>query len=309
MYKILINYYSHFYFITTFEIIFYSYFIFPYEQAFVGNLLTTTLANIEDRLNKEISELDISSLPPYIIDKLPVAKDFCENKDNDVSTVDQVSMVNVKNQQLFFICYIYIGIASFILFILFAVDLHYRIKKYRIVLQHENERRQDEAMMIIDIEIGINPTFINPAFINGNLYRDNHSNGIMEMTEFNPYNNNNNNNHNNREFGKGVNQSHIISTNTSSSQSQSQSQSQSNTNVYNNVSRICDGIMKKTHVSCSFMRYYYIKSVFIQEVAKTIKFMLMICLFEYLYFSYIVSKLTVYDFGDVLCDVVKSLRW
>ncbi len=57
-----------------------------------------------------------------------------------------------------------------------------------------------------------------------------------------------------------------------------------------------------------FIVYYWKKSAFIADFCKTVQFILLVAIFEYLFFKMVVNKYKILDRKTLLCNVVKELR-
>ena len=58
---------------------------------------------------------------------------------------------------------------------------------------------------------------------------------------------------------------------------------------------------------CSFCIFYWHNSGFLYEFGKTTQFIILIGIFEYLFFNYIVNKIKIANSKTVLCDIIKNL--
>jgi hypothetical protein len=56
-----------------------------------------------------------------------------------------------------------------------------------------------------------------------------------------------------------------------------------------------------------FYVFYWHTSGFLYEFGKTTQFIILIGIFEYLFFNYIVNKIKIANSKTVLCDIVKDL--
>ncbi len=67
------------------------------------------------------------------------------------------------------------------------------------------------------------------------------------------------------------------------------------------------GIDNNNNNKCSFYIFYWHKSGFLYEFGKTTQFIILIGIFEYLFFNYIVNKIKIANSKTVLCDIIKNL--
>ena len=56
-----------------------------------------------------------------------------------------------------------------------------------------------------------------------------------------------------------------------------------------------------------FVVYYWKKSAFIADFCKTVQFILLVAIFEYLFFKFVVNKYKILDRKTLLCNVVNEL--
>ena len=103
-----IHYYSHFYILTFFEVIFYKYYIFPYENQLILNLIG---AKVDEIVSKEGGYDKIKNQYPDVHDFIVELLFNCGEGAN-----------NADNAALFQICDIYLFVSSFLFFALFVVD-------------------------------------------------------------------------------------------------------------------------------------------------------------------------------------------
>ena len=107
-YKMTIHYYNHFYILTFFEVIFYKYYIFPYENQLILNLIG---AKVDEIVAKEGGYDKIKNQYPDVHDFIVKLLFNCGEGAN-----------NAENVALFQICDVYLFVSSFLFFALFVVD-------------------------------------------------------------------------------------------------------------------------------------------------------------------------------------------
>jgi len=107
-YKMTIHYYSHFYILTFFEVIFYKYYIFPYENQLILNLIGD---KVDEIVAKEGGYDNIKNQYPEVHDFIVKLMFNCGEGAN-----------NADNAALFQICDVYLFVSSFLFFALFVVD-------------------------------------------------------------------------------------------------------------------------------------------------------------------------------------------
>ena len=67
-------------------------------------------------------------------------------------------------------------------------------------------------------------------------------------------------------------------------------------------------VVEETPRETWFVVYYWKKSAFIADFCKTVQFILLVAIFEYLFFKMVVNKYKILDRKTLLCSVVKELR-
>ena len=78
---------------------------------------------------------------------------------------------------------------------------------------------------------------------------------------------------------------------------------QKNIKIDNKNSIISDIIENPT-----FVKYYWYNSNFLSELIKTIEFIILVGIFEYLFFSYIVNKYKIANSKTILCSIYKKIN-
>jgi hypothetical protein len=67
-------------------------------------------------------------------------------------------------------------------------------------------------------------------------------------------------------------------------------------------------VVEETPRETWFVVYYWKKSAFIADFCKTVQFILLVAIFEYLFFKMVVNKYKILDRKTLLCNVVNELR-
>jgi hypothetical protein len=57
-----------------------------------------------------------------------------------------------------------------------------------------------------------------------------------------------------------------------------------------------------------FLIYYWKQSVFVAEMYKTVQFIILVAVFEYLFFKLIVNKYKILDKKTLLCNLAKKMK-
>jgi hypothetical protein len=58
----------------------------------------------------------------------------------------------------------------------------------------------------------------------------------------------------------------------------------------------------------TFVKYYWYNSGFLAELIKTVEFIILVGIFEYLFFAYIVNKYKIANSKTILCGIYKNLN-
>ena len=58
----------------------------------------------------------------------------------------------------------------------------------------------------------------------------------------------------------------------------------------------------------TFIKYYWYNSGFLKEFIKTLEFILLVGIFEYLFFVYIVNKYKIANSKTILCNIYKKIK-
>lgn len=83
-----------------------------------------------------------------------------------------------------------------------------------------------------------------------------------------------------------------------------------NSNMDNNTTTVIEinnQFNTETNKVINFVKYYFQNSEFKKEFLKTLNFILLIGIFEYLFFTEIIKKIKIIDMNIILCNVVKSI--
>ena len=58
----------------------------------------------------------------------------------------------------------------------------------------------------------------------------------------------------------------------------------------------------------TFIKYYWYNSGFLAELIKTVEFIVLVGIFEYLFFAYIVNKFKIANTKTILCGIYKKIN-
>jgi len=207
--KNLLSHLIHLTVITEFEIFFYIYYIVPFERK-----------NIYKMFENQINYNDDIQL------------NYTYNKVNLLCYKEE-ERIEKYNENLFDICYYYIGAINFVLFIAFLYDLR---KYYFLYFNKEMPR------------VLSSPKYLSAAF-------------DIEMVPVDIEDNNNNNNNNND----------------------------------NNIIKEKEG---------KFIVFYWNNSRFVAKMCETIQFIILLGVFEYIFFTYLFNKFKIISAKLIICNLL-----
>ena len=222
------SHFIHLYFLTVFEVIFYIYYIMPYEKTIFNHLFDD----------------DISMLP-----KLNTSNYISERKCSSYQ-----NKLDKGNNDLLKYCFIYIGVSSALFIIIFLRDIWKNYNSYKLIMTTSapSSPRYDSNSAIVSFG----------SFQNLNDYKKNDdTESSVEMVSIPKI---------------------VLPNNKSSS--------------------VTDIIENPT-----FIKYYWYNSGFLSELIKTIEFIVLVGIFEYLFFAYIVNKFKIANSKTILCSIYKKI--
>ena len=240
-----IHHFIHLYFFTEFEILFYFYYILPYEKQLVYNMFS------RDKI------LDSLEYNDDIIELIDNMKTHDYNYDKQCSL--ESDRIDANHHKLWTYCFIYIIIMNVLLFLLFVKDF---VTCYRDFLPFSKGLKIGTG---IGIGTGTNVSsksltalsaLSSPSFHNQTKYKK--TDFDFEMVDL---------------------------------ESSSSATASSSIIVSKNV---------------SFKLYYWNKSEFLLAFCKTVQFIILIGIFEYLFFSIIVNKYKVVSAKLLLCKLLQG---
>ena len=223
------SHFIHLYFLTIFEVIFYIYYIMPYEKSIFNHLF-----------DDDISMLHKLNITNYISDGK------CSEYQNKLDT---------ENKDLWNYCFIYIASSSAIFLIVFLRDIWKNYNSYKLITTTSapSSPRYDSKSAIVSFG----------SFQNLNNYKKNDdTNSSVEMVSIPKLEVND-----------------------------------------NNSSFVTDIIENPT-----FTKYYWYNSGFLAELIKTVEFIVLVGIFEYLFFAYIVNKFKIANSKTILCSIYKKIN-
>ncbi len=223
------SHFIHLYFLTVFEVIFYIYYIMPYEKTIFNHLF-----------DDEISSLSKLNITNYISDG------ECSEYQNKLDS---------ENQYLWNLCFIYIASSSTLFFIIFIRDIWKNYSSYKLITTTStpSSPRYDSSSAIVSFG----------SFQNLNDYKKNDDTETsVEMASI----------------------PKIV--------------------LPDNNSSVTTDIIENP----TFIKYYWYNSGFLSELIKTIEFIFLVGIFEYLFFAYIVNKFKIANSKTILCSIYKKIN-
>lgn len=246
--KLIFYHFLHLYFLTEFEIIFYIYYIMPYEKQLIFDLFDTS--NF------------VKLLPSY--NKTLTDSYYDKNKCNTYQ-----NRLDTYNSNLFNYCIIYIIIINVLLVLLFIKDIY---QNYNIFCETSISPTNQKY------KLSCNPSSSLMSFKSSqNItsdYKKNDDSGF-ELQDINieqPDNKElNNTNFNNNNDSK---------------------------NEFNHIRIKIDEL---------FIVYYYKNSELIKEIFKLTQFIILVGIFEYVFFITIINKYKIANIDTILCNIESKI--
>ena len=223
------SHFIHLYFLTIFEVIFYVYYIMPYEKTIFKHLFDDDISMLT-KLNTT-NYISVSDCSEY------------QNK------------LDKQNANLWDYCFIYIAASSGLFLIVFLRDMWKNYNSYKLITTTSapSSPRYDSKSAIVSFG----------SFQNLNNYKKNdETNSSVEMVSIPKL---------------AVNESNSSVT----------------TNIIENP---------------TFIKYYWYNSGFLAELIKTVEFIVLVSIFEYLFFGYIVNKFKIANSKTILCSIYKKIN-
>ena len=242
--KLIFYHFLHLYFLTLFEVIFYIYYIMPYEKELIYNLFD---------LDKK-----------YTINSTYFDNTYINDIYSNNKCIHYQNELDDSNTKLFNKCIIYIIIINVLLLLLFIKDIYQNYNSF--------------------CEISVSPKNFQVSKSSHNIisdYKKNDDSGF-ELLDISNLNNNTNNINlkKNNSFEKITN---------------------NNLKKNNSFEKITNNI------DSYFIFYYYKNSDLIKEIFKLIQFIVLVGIFEYLFFMTIVNKYKIANIHTILCKLIKQI--
>ncbi len=250
-----IQHFIHLYFFTEFEILFYIYYILPYEKQLVYDMFS--IKKLINRFDDDV-----------------VLKLFNNISDSDLYANDkhcslEQDRIDNNNNKLWTYCFIYIISINSILFLLFIYDITMNYKYYQENKDHKIIKQTNTKDKTFNSQSALAAFGSGTALDLNYKKTDNISSFEIDMIDLEI----------NTDIGNG--------------------------NVAVSSSPL--NMMVKGIPSNSFCYYYCNKSVLIITICKTVKFIVFIGVFEYLFFVFIINKFKIVNSELLLCKLLKEI--
>jgi hypothetical protein len=259
--KLIFYHFLHLYFLTEFEIIFYIYYIMPYEKQLILNLFDANdLEQILPDYNKTLIELYNNKY-----------NNNYNNKYNNNNCNTYQNRLDTYNSKLFNYCIIYIIVINGLLVLLFIKDIY---QNYRIFCETCISPTNQKY------KLSCNPSSSLMAFKSSqniaNDYKKNDDTGFelqvinIEENDSKELNNTIFNNNNNNDSKNEI--------------------------IHNRIKN-----------DDFFIVYYYKNSELVKEIFKLSQFIILVGIFEYVFFITIVNKYKIANIDTILCKIISKI--
>jgi len=254
--KLILYHFLHFYFLTLFEVIFYIYYVMPFEKKIIYDLFDSrSIKNIISDYNKTFVDVQIDK--------------YYNNK----QCLRYQNKLDKFNSKLFHSCIIYIIVINVLLMLLFIYDIYENY--YNFCLLNISPKNQKYILT---------PTPTPTP-------KTNSKSSLMAFrSSQNIHNDYKKNDDTNLEIDNDFELVDINSKGKINTQTNNQTNNQINiqTNEY-------------------FIMYYFKNSKVIKEIWKLIQFIILVGIFEYLFFTYIINKYKIANSHTILCKLLEDI--
>lgn len=236
--KLIFYHFLHLYFLTEFEIIFYIFYIMPYERLLIYNLFDSNdISDLLPSFNQTYFDLYFKSPNKYNKEKCDGYQDRLDN----------------NNNKLFDYCIYYLIIINILLFLLFINDIY-----------------QNYSTFSSTSQICISPSSKNSV--------SNSSSSLMAFRS----------SQNIPDYKKNDNDIEFQVINT-------------------NEKKDKDTIDVLSKNETYFIIYYFKKSELIKEINKLLQFIILVGIFEYIFFIFIINKYKIANINTIICKIITDL--
>ena len=254
--KLIFYHFLHLYFLTEFEVIFYIYYIMPYEKLLIYNLFDSNdLSDILPSYNKTLFDLYFKTPNKY-------DKDKCNEYENRLDD---------NNNKLFDYCIYYLIVINILLFLLFIKDLYQNYCTYCevYVSSPSNVSISNPSSSLVN---GVSPK--------NQKIQSNPSSSLMAFRSSQNIAFDYKKNDDNIEF-------QVINT--------------------HDKKDIIDASIVSSKNNDYFIIYYYKNSELIKEIIKLLQFIILVGIFEYIFFIFIINKYKIANINTIICKIINDL--
>ena len=237
--KLIFYHFLHLYFLTEFEIIFYIFYIMPYERLLIYNLFDSNdISDLLPSFNQTYFDLYFKSPNKYNKEKCDEYQDRLDD----------------NNNKLFDYCIYYLIIINILLFLLFINDIY-----------------QNYSTFTSTSQICISPS-------SKNSVQSNSSSSLMAFRS----------SQNIADYKKNDNDIEFQVINT-------------------NEKKDKDTVDVLSKNETYFIIYYFKKSELIKEINKLLQFIILVGIFEYIFFIFIINKYKIANINTIICKIITDL--
>ena len=318
IYITILFYVIHFYFITLFEVLFYLYYILPYEQSLLVNLFNLR----HNKYDKFIHKYNVSITASTFYEL-----EHCGNGERRIDDA---------NEPLYRYCYYYIGFIQVALLIVFFYDVHYTYGFYFASINNEHSQNHTNNDKIKNYGDDIHGSNNSKCVLNNSKFQS----MLVPITT-------NKLTKNIFSFSSVDTQEHIEMAAETNDKNKDQRKSDNINKETETQTETKDGpimdldldldldvnvdiemgnlqeeekeegkkegkeepIEPTENETCEektiFVRYYWTNSLFVEEFIRTLYFICIIGIFEFLFFTQIVDNFKVFDLKMILCNLLK----
>ena len=237
--KLIFYHFLHLYFLTEFEIIFYIFYIMPYERLLIYDLFDSNdISDLLPSFNQTYFDLYFKSPNKYNKEKCDEYQDRLDD----------------NNNKLFDYCIYYLISINILLFLLFINDIY-----------------QNYSTFTSTSQICISPS-------SKNSVQSNSSSSLMAFRS----------SQNIADYKKNDNDIEFQVINT-------------------NEKKDKDTVDVLSKNETYFIIYYFKKSELIKEINKLLQFIILVGIFEYIFFIFIINKYKIANINTIICKIITDL--
>lgn len=250
-----IQHFIHLYFFTEFEILFYIYYILPYEKQLVYDMFS--IKKLVDRFDDDVVVKLFNNISDMNTDTYS----------NDKHCSLEQDRIDNSNNKLWTYCFTYIISINVLLFLLFIYDITMNYKYYQETKDHKVIKQNNTKDKTFNSQSALSAFGSGTALDLNYKKTDNMSTFEVDIIDL-----------------------------------------EINTDVGNVIMSSSPlNMVVKGIPSNSFCYYYCNKSVLIITICKTVKFIVFIGVFEYLFFVFIINKFKIVNSELLLCKLLKEI--